>query len=77
MFLSVRLKHLAKEAMRHTVVDKNTGKEIPRVIWADEKTGRYRQVQTDEDGNILRNKNETEVLSRICKGNIELRRVRE
>ncbi len=53
MFLSVRHKPHIPEAFNYEVINKETGEKIPRVIWANDETGRYRQMLTDETGNIL------------------------
>ena len=53
MFLSVRHKPHMKIALNTEVINKDTGEKIPRVIWANDETGRYRQMLADEKGNIL------------------------
>lgn len=72
MFLSVRDEQLRIEARKYRVIDKDTGKEIPFVVWANDETGRYRQYLTDESGKILLNKNKDGLLTKIFKGNIKL-----
>lgn len=73
MFLSVRHKPTRYRAMNTTVIDKDTGEKIPRVIWANDETGRYRQYLVDENGKYIVDYKKGEILSRIFKGNIELR----
>ena len=53
MFLSARHKPLRMEALKYSVVDKDTGKEIPNVIWANDETGRYRQELVDDTGRLI------------------------
>jgi len=50
MFLSIRHAPLMREAIAHTVFSKDTGEEIPRVVWANDETGRYRQHLLNADG---------------------------
>ena len=73
MFLSVRDKSTMRLAFRAKVINKDTKEEIPRVIWANEETGRYRQILADGKGKFLINKERTAVISKIFKGNIEIR----
>jgi len=79
MFLSARHKPMAKEAMTCQLVDMNSGEKIPRVVWANDETGRYRQVlQPDENGNMVeeyknkRGKISFRVRSRVFTGNIKI-----
>ena len=53
MFLSVRQKSMRHKVSICEVIDLNTGKAIPRVVWANDKTGRYRQYLLDEDGKFI------------------------
>ncbi|MEN6473767.1 MAG: hypothetical protein ABFD81_07130 [Syntrophaceae bacterium] len=75
MFLSVLHKPLHQEALRHEVIDLNTGKPIPRVVWANDETGRYRQNLIDEEGRRFLD-TRGRIASKIFTGNIELRRVK-
>ena len=77
MFLSMRHKPHIPQARKTEVIDKNTGAEIPRVIWANDETGRYRQYLSDENGEILIDTEKKEIRSKIFTGNIELRRTDE
>jgi len=72
MFLSVRHKPLQKEALRHFVINKDNDEEIPRVIWANDETGRYRQYLIDNAGKLIVENGE--IKSKIFTGNIELRK---
>ena len=70
MFLSARHKPMQRDAFKHKVIDLNTGEMIPRVIWANEETGRYRQSLKDENGKyIIEN---DRIKSKIFKGKIKL-----
>jgi hypothetical protein len=73
MFLSVRHKPHQKEAVHTAVYDRDTGEKIPRVVWADDIKGRYRQCLVDAEGKFIVECGR--VKSKIFKGNIELRRV--
>jgi hypothetical protein len=53
MFLSARHKPMMKEAREVVVVNMDTGEKIPRVIWANDETGRYRQLLENQFGNIF------------------------
>lgn len=53
MFLSVRHKLTQRKAMRCEVFDLNTDEIIPCVVWANDKTGRYRQYLLDENGRYV------------------------
>ena len=75
MFLSARDPKTHAEALHHKVVDLDTGKDIPRVIWADDETGEYEQILVDEDGGIRINEQGDAVQSQIFNGNIKLVRV--
>jgi hypothetical protein len=75
MFLSIRHKPLRIEALKHFVIDKDTGEKIERVIWANDETGRYRQILLDDNGKIIVDYKKGNVKSKIFTGNIELRRV--
>jgi len=72
MFLSVRHKPMRAEAMFHEVINKETGDKIPRVIWANDETGRYRQHLCDEKGNLTIE--DGCIRSKVFTGNIEVRR---
>ena len=71
-FLSVRQKSMQKEAWRHKVIDKCTGEEIKRVIWANDDTGRYRQYLADVNGKLVINKAGDAIESKIFNGNIKI-----
>lgn len=73
MFLSIRHKPHLAAALKIEVINRDTGEKIPRVIWANDETGRYRQLLADENGIILANTKRTAALSKIFTGNIELR----
>lgn len=73
MFLSVRHKPVRKEAMMHEVINRDTGENIPKVVWANDETGRYRRFLTDENGMLIREGDHMK--SKIFKGNIRLRRM--
>lgn len=75
MFLSVRHKPMAREAHRHEVIDLNTGEKIPKVVWANDETGRYRQHLTNEKGLYFLDE-KGRVASKVFTGNIRLRRVK-
>ena len=77
MFLSVRHKDLAREARRHVVINKDTGEKIPRVIWANDETGRYRQFLSDERGKLIFDPISEKIKSKIFTGNIKLKRIDE
>ena len=72
MFLSVRHKPIQKEALLHYVVDRKTGERIPMVIWANDETGAYRQILTDDTGRIIIEGDHAK--SKIFRGEIEIRR---
>ena len=74
MFLSIRHKPMQAEAMKYKVFDKTLGVEIPRVIWANDKTGSYRQLLVDDNDKMI--VEDDHVKSKIFKGNIELRKAR-
>jgi hypothetical protein len=73
MFLSIRHKPHMRDAIRCTVIDKDTGEPIPRVIWANDETGRYRQYLADDNGKVIVDLERGKVRSKIFTGNIELR----
>lgn len=73
MFLSIRHKPHRAEALKTEVFNKDTGKKIPRVIWANDETGRYRQLLVDENGRFIVEVDH--IKSKIFTGNIELRRI--
>lgn len=58
-------------AALYEVVDLDTNKIIPKVLWADDKTGEYAQYNFSNDGNILLTNGEPDLV--IKKGNIHLR----
>jgi len=71
MFLSIRRKAMKEEALKSIVIDVYTGEKIPRVIWANDETGRYRQYLTDENGKILvKHQGDIEVFKRKRDGAI-------
>ena len=53
MFLSARHGPLQMEALKYVVIDKDTGEKIPHVVWANDKTGRYRQELVDNTGRLI------------------------
>lgn len=74
MFLSVRHKPMRYKAQMYEVFDFDTGEIIPRVIWANDETGRYRQYLLDENGKFILDVDHAK--SKIFTGNIELRRIK-
>lgn len=72
MFLSVRIKEHQRQALNTVVIDKDTGRKVPRVIWANDETGRYRQDLSDENGKLIIDHKNKCVASKIFKGNIML-----
>lgn len=52
-FLSVRHEPTRRQAVHSKVIDLDTGESIPRVIWANDETGRFRQFITDETGRMI------------------------
>ena len=48
MFLSILNKETFSLARKANVVDMDTGEIIPYVRWANTKTGRFRQIITNE-----------------------------
>lgn len=74
MFASVRDPEFKKRAWEYKVIDKDTGESIPRVIWANDTTGRYRQHLVGEDGVLMPDREKKCIKSKIFKGNIEIRR---
>jgi len=74
MFLSVRHKPMKAMANRCDVFHKDLGVRIPRVVWANDKTGRYRQHLVDEKGKVIIEGDH--IKSKIFTGNIEIRKVR-
>lgn len=77
MFLSVRHSAMVNEARKYRVVDRDTGKEIPRVVWANDETGRYRQLLIGDDGRFLLNERKDAIQSRIFSGKIKLVKVQD
>ena len=61
-----------RQARQCSVIDKNTGEEIPRVIWANDKTGRYRQHLIDSAGKLVHENGK--IKSKVFTGNIELKK---
>lgn len=61
MFLSIRHMPMRRKALITEVIDLDTGEKIPRVLWANDETGRYRQQLIGS------------LKSNILKGNIKLR----
>lgn len=72
MFLSVRHKPMQKEAINSFVINTETGEKIPRVIWANDETGRYRQRLVDDSGKLLLSDNRDRIQSKIFTGNIKI-----
>ena len=72
MFLSVRQKTMRDEAILYEVINKDTGEKIPRVIWANDETGRYRQHLVDESGSFIIERDH--IKSKIFTGNIEMKK---
>lgn len=73
-FLSAHHKPMREQVMQTEVIDLTTGEKIPRVIWANDETGRYRKILTDDTGKILVDYCKNRVMSKIFTGQIELRR---
>lgn len=73
MFLSAHDKKTKMLAQKAEVIDKNTGEKIPKVIWANDKTGRYRRYLTDENGSLIIDHEKGELMSKIFTGDIEIR----
>lgn len=69
-FLSVRHKPMLKQALNTIVIDLDTGENIPRVVWANDETGRFRQRLIDESGNFIIENDECK--SKVFKRNIKL-----
>ena len=61
MFLSIRHMPMRRKTLITEVIDLDTGEKIPRVLWANDETGRYRQQLIGS------------LKSKIFKGNIKLR----
>jgi hypothetical protein len=58
-----------KIARKTEVINKDTGEKIPRVIWANDETGRYRQILADENGIVLYSPAKPAVMKwRVTKG---------
>ena len=76
-FLSVEDPSTKAEAMRHRVFDRDTGQEIHYVVWANDETGEYCQLLKDAGGKFLLDESGTDILRRVSKGNIELRKISE
>jgi hypothetical protein len=72
MFLDARDPKTHGQAMLHKVINLDTGEDIPRVIWADDETGEYEQVLTDENGRTLMNESGDKAQSRVFTGNIKM-----
>jgi len=68
MYLNAKT-HPWKAAM-FQVRDLDTGKIIPRVLWADDTLGKYAQYTYDADGEIVYTKDEPDLT--IKNGNIKL-----
>ncbi len=64
MFLSIRHMPMRRKALITEVIDLDTGEKIPRVLWANDETGRYRQQLIGKSCSLK---------SKIFKGNIKLR----
>lgn len=56
------------------VIDIDTGKNIPRVKWADDETGLYGQIKVDKEGNIVLEEGYggKDIVVETKKGNIKL-----
>lgn len=44
----------AKDGVRGKLIDLDTGKPVPKVVWFDTETGEFQAYQTGADGQILR-----------------------
>jgi len=74
MFLSANHRSTQREAMKHTIFNRDTGEEILRVVWANDKTGRYKQHLLNSEGIRYLDDNGN-IASKTFKGNIELRKI--
>jgi len=74
MFASVRSPEFKKRTWEYKAINKDTGESIPRVIWANDTTGRYRQYLVGEYGALIPDREKKCIKSKIFKGNIEIRR---
>ncbi len=73
MFLSAhnrRDHEMMRKAVKAYVIDRNTGERISHVIWANDKTGRYRRYLTDEAGELIVEGDGRK--SKIFKGDIKI-----
>jgi len=67
-----------QEAKQYRVFDKDTGKEITKIIWADDERGRFRRYRTDKKGNFVLNKKRDGIETILHTGrNIELRKIQQ
>jgi len=73
MYLDI---HKHPEAKHYRLYNKDTGKEISHVVWADDEKGEYGQYKLDENGKPMITKlfgdYDLEIIR--IKGNIELRK---
>ena len=63
-----------QEAKQYRVFDKDTGKEITNVIWADDERGRFRRYWTNKKGLCVRKGNKIKTVLHTGR-NIELRKI--
>jgi hypothetical protein len=62
---------MKERAHRTEVIDLDTGEKLSYIIWANDNTGRYRRVLTDENGVILYN--DVKILNKVFTGRIMMR----
>ncbi len=73
MYLDIN-KH--PEARNYRVFNLDNGNEIPRVIWADDTRGRFRQHRVSKNGRLLADWKRGRIRTILHTGrNIELRKV--
>jgi hypothetical protein len=69
----------SRDHMYWKVIDLDTGKDIPRVTWANDETGEYEQIPIDDNGLLVRKIEDGErfVPRERKHGNIKLVDIRE
>lgn len=72
MYLNIR-EH--EEARDYKVVEKETGKTINDVVWADDEKGIYGKLKRRKDGSFVLNKQHEAIITEVVKGNIKLVKV--